>query len=186
MFKSSGFIVNTKGYFTAFAITLFSLGLRKTNVSNYELTGRYIVRITLSCTALVKFIIQHNFSFCRLISVTAACFCNGAPQPSHLSCNYAHGWPQWSIAVLKFIDNINAPDYAFGSILVWAKGISVVEYLFYPQDGQINLKHGGVLTQTNFICSTTPTQHCFRSYSHVLPSQMVVFDLVPQIEFASR
>jgi hypothetical protein len=33
------------------------------------------------------------------------------------------------------MDNINAPDYAFGLILAWARGASAEEYSFHPQGG---------------------------------------------------
>jgi hypothetical protein len=42
---------------------------------------------------------------------------------------------KWTAALLKVIDDINAPDYAFGLILAWAKGASTEEYSFHPQGG---------------------------------------------------
>ena len=38
---------------------------------------------------------------------------------------------KWTAALLKVMDDINAPDYAFGLILAWARGASAEEYSFY-------------------------------------------------------
>jgi hypothetical protein len=40
---------------------------------------------------------------------------------------------KWTAALLKVMDNINVPDYAFGLILAWARGASAEEYSFHPQ-----------------------------------------------------
>ena len=43
---------------------------------------------------------------------------------------------KWTAALLKAMDNINAPDYAFGLIFAWAtRGASTEEYSFHPQGG---------------------------------------------------
>ena len=42
---------------------------------------------------------------------------------------------KWTAALLKVMDDINAPDYAFGLILAWARGASAEAYSFHPQGG---------------------------------------------------
>jgi hypothetical protein len=37
---------------------------------------------------------------------------------------------KWTAALLKVMDNINAPGYAFGLILAWARGASAEKYSF--------------------------------------------------------
>ncbi|KAI2511369.1 hypothetical protein MHU86_2980 [Fragilaria crotonensis] len=39
---------------------------------------------------------------------------------------------KWTAALLKVMDDINAPDYAFGLILAWARGASAEEYSLRP------------------------------------------------------
>ena len=39
------------------------------------------------------------------------------------------------MALLKILDDMNAPDYAFGKILEWARNAHQDKYTFYPQGG---------------------------------------------------
>ena len=43
---------------------------------------------------------------------------------------------KWTIALLKLLDNMNAPDYVFASVLPWARDASADGYLLYPVGGQ--------------------------------------------------
>jgi hypothetical protein len=43
---------------------------------------------------------------------------------------------KWTIALLKLLDDMNAPDYAFASVLTWARDASADGYSFYPVGGQ--------------------------------------------------
>ena len=42
---------------------------------------------------------------------------------------------KWTVDVLKVLDDMNAPDYAFGNILAWARGASAAHYSFNPPGG---------------------------------------------------
>ena len=39
---------------------------------------------------------------------------------------------KWTVDVLKVLDDMNAPDYAFGNILAWTRGASAAHYSFKP------------------------------------------------------
>jgi hypothetical protein len=43
---------------------------------------------------------------------------------------------KWTIALLKLLDDMNAPDYAFASVLKWARNAQANGYSFYPIGGQ--------------------------------------------------
>ncbi|KAI2493626.1 hypothetical protein MHU86_20914 [Fragilaria crotonensis] len=42
---------------------------------------------------------------------------------------------KWTVALLKLLDDMNAPDYAFASVLRWARGANAARYSFYPDGG---------------------------------------------------
>ena len=42
---------------------------------------------------------------------------------------------KWMVALLKLLDDMNAPDYAFASVLRWARGANAARYSFYPDGG---------------------------------------------------
>ena len=52
---------------------------------------------------------------------------------------------KWTIALLKLLDDMNAPDYAFEKIIKWARGAKNDNYSFYPQGGLSRSKNVDVL-----------------------------------------
>jgi hypothetical protein len=42
---------------------------------------------------------------------------------------------KWAVALLKLLDNMNAPDYAFASVLRRARGANAARYSFHPDAG---------------------------------------------------
>ena len=42
---------------------------------------------------------------------------------------------KWTMALLKVLDDLNAPDYAFGAVLEWARSANASGYSFYPTGG---------------------------------------------------
>ena len=40
-----------------------------------------------------------------------------------------------TVALLKLLDNMNDPDYAFASVMRWARGANAARYSFYPDCG---------------------------------------------------
>jgi hypothetical protein len=88
---------------------------------------------------------------------------------------------KWTAALLKVMDDINAPDYAFGLILAWARGARAEEYSFHPQGGLDRARNVTVLVKS--IANATqllPSVHSVSS-PHGPPCDVVVFDFVPQL-----
>ena len=52
---------------------------------------------------------------------------------------------KWTIALLKLLDDMNAPDYAFTAVLKWARGASKEGYSFNPKGGQSRMQNVDVL-----------------------------------------
>ena len=84
---------------------------------------------------------------------------------------------------LQILDlrNINAPDYAFGLILAWAKGASADKYSFHPQGGVDPARNVTLLVKS--IANTTQLLPSVLSVCSPLspPCDVVVVDFVPQL-----
>jgi hypothetical protein len=52
---------------------------------------------------------------------------------------------KWTIALVKVLDDMNAPDHAFTAELKWARGASEEGYTFYPKGGQSRMQNVDVL-----------------------------------------
>ena len=72
---------------------------------------------------------------------------------------------KWTAALLKVMDDINAPDYAFGLILAWARGASAEAYSFHPQGGMDRARNVTVLVKSLANANTTVTVCSFCSVS---------------------
>ena len=69
--------------------------------------------------------------------------------PTFASPGFMHTIDQkWTAALLKVMDDINAPDYAFGLILAWARGASAEAYSFHPQGGLDRARNVTVLVKS--------------------------------------
>lgn len=88
---------------------------------------------------------------------------------------------KWTVALLKVLDDINAPDYAFGSILAWARAASADEYSFYPQGGLDRSRNVEVLLKSMSNATQLLPNVVSVSCPHGPPSPIVVFDFVPQL-----
>ncbi len=42
---------------------------------------------------------------------------------------------KWTIALLKLLDDMNAPDYAFEAIIKWGRAAKGDNYSFHPEGG---------------------------------------------------
>lgn len=57
--------------------------------------------------------------------------------------------PKWTVALVKVLNNFNAPDYAFGSIVASARvAASAEEYSFHPQNGLNQLLNVKLLSKS--------------------------------------
>jgi hypothetical protein len=86
---------------------------------------------------------------------------------------------KWTAALLKVMDNINAPDYVFGLILAWARGASTKEYSFHPQGGLDCASNVTVLVKS--IANATQLLHSVLSVSspHGPPVMWLCLTLFP-------
>jgi hypothetical protein len=68
---------------------------------------------------------------------------------------------EWKVDVLKVLDDMNAPDYAFGNILAWARGASAAHYSFNPPGGLSRSKSVDLLFwRRNAKCAPVATDQC--------------------------
>jgi hypothetical protein len=88
---------------------------------------------------------------------------------------------KWTVALLKMLDDINAPDYAFRLIIEWACLAKNDGFIFLPPGGltwnsTVELLFKS-LPNASLLCpSVQPVQHVDGSSSEV-----IVFDFVPQL-----
>jgi hypothetical protein len=77
--------------------------------------------------------------------------------------------------------NINAPDYGFGLILAWARGVSTEEYSFNPQGGLDCASNETVLVKSIANATQLLPSVLLVPFPHSPPCDVVVFDYVPQL-----
>ena len=111
------------------------------------------------------------------------CIVEEVPSVSLKDHKYMHMKDQkWTVDLLKILDNMNAPDYAYGDILSWARDASADNFTFNPPGGLSRSRSVDLLFQS------IPNAH------ELLPSvisvddvdapeadKVVVFDFVPQL-----
>ena len=89
---------------------------------------------------------------------------------------------KWTVALLKLLDNVNAPDYAFRLIIEWALSAKNDGNSFYPPGGvtarnaKVDILFKSLPNATLLPPSIQPVLHLDGS-----PSKVIVFDFVPQI-----
>jgi hypothetical protein len=88
---------------------------------------------------------------------------------------------KWTAALLKVMDDINVPDYAYGLILAWARDASADKYSFHPKGG-LDCAHN-VTVLVKSIANATQLLPSVLSVScpHGPPCDVVVFDFVPHL-----
>jgi hypothetical protein len=79
------------------------------------------------------------------------------------------------------MDDINAPDYAFGLIFAWAGGASAEEYSFHPQEGLDRARNVTVFVKLIANATQLLPSVLLVSSPHGPPCDVVVFDFVPQL-----
>ena len=108
----------------------------------------------------------------------SVCFV-GAPK---FQSNFMYTTDQkWTVSLLKILDEAQAPDYAFGQVLKWARLASTHGYSFAPNGGLSRSKNVDVLI--NSVVNADKLLPFVRRVEvpHGLPSDVVCFDFVPQL-----
>ena len=88
---------------------------------------------------------------------------------------------QWTISLLKILDDMNAPDYAFATVLKWARNAQADGYSFYPVGGQSHINNIDVLFK-----SVTNAQRLLPSVMtvnvpHGPPCDVITYEFAPQL-----
>jgi hypothetical protein len=97
--------------------------------------------------------------------------------------SFLHNTDQkWKVDLLKVLDNINAPDYAFGDILAWACGANAAKYSLNHVGGLSRYKNIDVLFDSMpNTCQLLPSIVPVVCTEGLLVSDVVVFVFVPQL-----
>lgn len=88
---------------------------------------------------------------------------------------------KWTVSLLKILDHANAPDYAFGEVLEWARGACADNYSFKPVGGLSRSKNVDALI--NSVVNGDKLLPFVRrvELDHGPPSDVICFDFVPQL-----
>ena len=88
---------------------------------------------------------------------------------------------KWTVSLLKILDEMNAPDYAFESILKWARSASADNYSFYPDGGLSRLRNiDGLFSSMKNAKQLLPSVYTV-ACPHGSPCDVIAFDFVPQL-----
>ena len=86
-----------------------------------------------------------------------------------------------AIALLKLLDDMNAPDYAFGFVLQWARAASAAKYSFAPPGGLSSNRNIDVLFASLSNARQLLPSVVNVDVKHGPPVDVIVFDFVPQL-----
>jgi Plavaka transposase len=102
--------------------------------------------------------------------------------PSFECKNFMYTTDQkWTVALLKTLDEANAPDYIFGQVLEWARLASSAGYSFHPAGGLSRSKNVDALI--NSVRNANQLLPFVRRVNvpHASPSDVICFDFVSQL-----
>jgi hypothetical protein len=106
--------------------------------------------------------------------------CNFVPPPKDHPLMFTSD-QKWMMALLKLLDDMNAPDYASEAIIKWGRAAKDDNYSFHPQGGLSRSKNVDILFQ-----SMNNAKQLLLSVQPV-PTQnetscvVITFDFVPQL-----
>ena len=88
---------------------------------------------------------------------------------------------KWTVSLLKILDDMHAPDYAFGQVLGWARDAQAAGFSFRPPGGlsrskQIDRLYDLIPEARQLLPSRSPLTFADGSVGDV-----IVFDFVPQL-----
>ena len=88
---------------------------------------------------------------------------------------------KWTISLLKILDDMNAPDYAFESVLKWARSAQADGYSFFPDGGQSRMRNVDVLFKSvanahRLLPSVLPV-----NVPHGPPCDVIAYEFAPQL-----
>jgi hypothetical protein len=89
---------------------------------------------------------------------------------------------KWTVALLKLLDDINAPDYAFSKILKWAHSAQAEGYSFHPANGglsrtrNIDVLFASLKNAKRLLPSVSTVE-----FQDGTTSDVITFEFVPQL-----
>ena len=88
---------------------------------------------------------------------------------------------KWTVGLLKILDDMNAPDYAFEAIIKWSRSAHEAKYSFYPPGGLTRARNVNVLFSS--MDNATKLLPAVRNVvvPHGIPCHVIVYDFVPQL-----
>jgi hypothetical protein len=88
---------------------------------------------------------------------------------------------KWTILLLKILDDMNAPDYAFESILKWACNAHADGYSFYPNGGQSRIHNIDVLFKSVANAQRLLPSVISVAVPHGAPCNVITYEFAPQL-----
>jgi len=88
---------------------------------------------------------------------------------------------KWTIVLLKILDDMNAPDYAFKKIIGWAHEAKQHGYSFQPPGGLTRKNNIAYFRKKIFQSEKLLPKIETVNLPHGPPSEIVTFDFVPQL-----
>ena len=86
---------------------------------------------------------------------------------------------KWTISLLKILDNMNAPDYAFESILKWARNAHADGYSFYPNGGPSRIHNIDVLFKSVANAQRLLPSVISVAVPHGAPCDVIAYEFAP-------
>ncbi|KAI2507842.1 hypothetical protein MHU86_6622 [Fragilaria crotonensis] len=88
---------------------------------------------------------------------------------------------KWTVALLKLLNDMNAPDYAFEAILTWARAAIADGFSFQPEGGKTHRRNVDRLyAMMNNATQLLPSVRRV-DVPHGPPCDVITFDFVPQL-----
>jgi len=88
---------------------------------------------------------------------------------------------KWTIALLKILDDMNAPDYAFSDVIKWAQAASSDDYSFCPDGGCSRLRNIDILFQSVHNAKRLLPSVVTVPMPHGPSCDVITFEFVPQL-----
>ena len=88
---------------------------------------------------------------------------------------------KWTILLLKILDSMNAPDYAFKSILKWARNAHNDGYSFYPNGRQLGINNIDVLFKSVSNAQRLLLSIVSVAVPHGAPCNVIAYEFAPQL-----
>ena len=88
---------------------------------------------------------------------------------------------KWTIALLKILDDMNAPDYAFTDVLSWARDAHADGYSFYPDGGLSRMRSVDVLFKTMKNAKRLLPSVTTIIVPHGPPREIITYEFAPQL-----